>query len=347
MNSESLSAATALHADMLVWDQHGCLPLHGDENAIEELCRYARAGVDVVSVGIGLDAAPPLEAVHTLATFRRALRSRSDSFTLASTVADIHTAKRSGRLAVSFDIEGMMVLGGEVSMVETFYDLGVRTMLVAYNQDNSAGGGCHGDPSSRLTSFGREIVREMNRVGMVVDASHCSLRTTMDLFEVSEAPVIFSHSAPRGVCEHPRNVSDEQIRACAETGGVIGIIGIGIFLGDRTASTDSVARAIDYTVNLVGPNHVGIGFDYCFDQADLDAAVAAHPEIYPAGYGYTEFGSLQIAAPEQAPALTERLLELGYDEDAVRGIMGGNFLRVASQVWGGHAACDSGRVRGA
>jgi len=282
-----------------------------------------------------MDSTSPLEAVHTLATFRRALGRRSDRFALVSSVEDIHTAKRSGRLAVNFDIEGMMTLGGQVSMVETFYDLGVRTMLVAYNQENSAGGGCHGDPSSGLTSFGREIVSEMNRVGMVVDASHCSLRTTMDLFEVSEAPVIFSHSAPRGVCEHPRNVSDEQIRACADTGGVIGIIGIGIFLGDRTASTDSVARAIDYAVNLVGHNHVGIGFDYCFDQTDLDAAVSAHPEIYPAGYGYTEFGSLQIAAPEQTPALTQRLLDLGYEDDAVRAIMGENFLRVARQVWGG------------
>jgi membrane dipeptidase len=124
-----------------------------------------------------------------------------------------------GRLAVSFDLEGAEALDGDAAIVEVFHRLGVRAMLIAYNHANRAGGGCHDDPQQGLTAFGREVVREMNRVGMLVDATHCSHRTTMDLFEVSEGPVIFSHSAPKGVAQHDRNVDDEQMRACAACQG--------------------------------------------------------------------------------------------------------------------------------
>ena len=101
---------------------------------------------------------------------------------------------------------------------------------------------------------------------VLVDATHCSLRTTFELFETSSAPVVFSHSVPLAVRKHERNVSDEQMRACAATNGVVGINGVGIFLGENDASTRAIVRAIDYAVEVVGPAHVGIGLDYVFDQ---------------------------------------------------------------------------------
>ena len=318
---------------MLVWDQHGCLPLRPDADAIDRLVLYRRAGVDHVSVNVGFDVTSALETLKVLAAFRRGVLDRPDDFVLVSTAADVHEAKAGGRLAVSFDLEGTEPLDGELALVSTYYDLGVRTMLIAYNRTNRAGGGCHDDPGQGLTAFGRAVVAEMNRIGMLVDATHCSRRTTFDLFEASSAPVVFSHSVPLGIKRHDRNVSDEQLRACAATGGVVGINGVGIFLGENEASTEAVVRAVDYTLDVVGPEHVGLGLDYVFDQDELNAYLAENRDTFPPGSGYGENLPHRFASPTQLPEVTEALLGLGYPEDAVRGIMGGNWLRVAEEVW--------------
>lgn len=325
--------AAELHADMLVWDQHGCLPLRPDSNAIDQLDLYRHAGVNVVSINVGFDVTSALETLKVLAAFRRGVLDRPDVFVLVSTTADVRDAKANGRLAVSFDLEGTEPLDGELALVSTYYDLGVRTMLIAYNRTNRAGGGCHDDPEQGLTPFGRAVVAEMNRIGMLVDATHCSRRTTFDLFEVSSAPVVFSHSVPLGVRRHDRNVSDEQLRACAATGGVVGINGVGIFLGENDASTEAIVRALDYVVDVVGPEHVGLGLDYVFDQDELNAYLAENRDTFPPESGYAEHVPYRFTSPCQLPEVTEALLGLGYPEDAVRGIMGGNWLRVTEEVW--------------
>jgi membrane dipeptidase len=317
----------------VVWDQHGCLPLRPDESAIEDLALYADSGVDFISINVGMDSTPQVETLEILAAFRQAVLQREDRFALARSVQDVGRAKAADRLAIAFDLEGTEPLDGRLDMVQTYYDLGVRTMLIAYNEPNRAGGGCHGDPEIGLTTFGRGVVKEMNRAGMLVDATHCSRRTTFDLFEVSAAPVIFSHSVPAGVKKHPRNVDDEQMLACVRTGGVIGINGVGIFLGSNDASTESLVRAIDYAVQLVGPEHVGLGLDFVFDRAELSAFIQANATTFPSGYGYSENGPVEFVSPSQLSDVTSSLVGLGYARAAIEGILGGNFFRVASQVW--------------
>ena len=324
--------APVLNDGALVWDQHGCLPLRPDESAVDELRAYAEAGVDFVSINVGMDSTPPLEAVRVLSAFRNGVLQRVERYALVRSAPDVVRAKASGRLGIAFDLEGTEPLDGSLDMVRTYYDLGVRTMLIAYNSPNRAGGGCHGDPETGLTEFGRAVVREMNRVGMLVDASHCSRRTTFDLFEASQAPVVFSHSVPAGVKQHPRNIDDEQMQACAQTGGVIGINGVGIFLGSNDASTQSLVRAIDYAVQLVGAEHVGLGLDFVFDMAELTALIAGNENTFPKGYGY-QSGKPAFVNPRQLPDVNAALAELGYPDAAVTGILGANFLRVASQVW--------------
>lgn len=325
--------AARLHADALVWDQHGCLPLRPDPDAVEQLELYRRGGVDCVSINVGIDFTSAAQTLEVLTAFRRGVLDRPDDFVLAATTADVHDAKASGRLAVSFDLEGSEPLDGDLALVSGYYDLGVRTMLLAYNLTNRAAGGCHDDPEQGLTVFGWAVVAEMNRVGMLVDATHCSRRTTFDLFEASAAPVVFSHSVPLGVKRHDRNVSDEQLRACAATGGVVGINGVGIFLGENDASTEAVVRALDYAVGVVGPEHVGLGLDYVFDLDELNTYLAENRDTFPPGSGYAESIPHRFASPTQLPAVTQALLQLGYPEDAVRAIIGGNWLRVAEQVW--------------
>jgi membrane dipeptidase len=322
-----------LYREAVVWDQHGCLPLRPDESAVDDLALYAESGVDFISINVGMDSTPPLDALKVLSAFRHAVLQREDRFALVRSARDVRRARAAGRLAIAFDLEGTEPLDGSLDMIQTYYDLGVRTMLIAYNEPNRAGGGCHGDPEIGLTTFGKAVVREMNRAGMLVDATHCSRKTTFDLFESSTAPVIFSHSVPARIKEHPRNIDDEQMLACAQTGGVIGINGVGIFLGDNDASTKSIVRAIDYAVQLVGQEHVGLGLDYVFDQAELSDFIEANATTFPSGYGYTENGPVQFARPAQLPEVTSALMGLGYSRAAIEGILGGNFFRVASQVW--------------
>jgi membrane dipeptidase len=159
-----------------------------------------------------------------------------------------------------------------------YYDLGVRQMLLAYNKDNRASGGCM-ESKIGLTDFGKKVIKEMNRVGMMVDVSHMGYRATLEAFDTSTDPVIFSHSNPKGLRDHARNISDEQIKACAKTGGVIGINGVGEFLGG--VQSEIVVDNIEYVINLVGPEHVGIGLDYVIDKQELIDYIERHPGIFP------------------------------------------------------------------
>ncbi|MBB4685736.1 dipeptidase [Amycolatopsis jiangsuensis] len=320
--------SATLHAQALVWEQHCCLPLDPDTD-VDELWRYAESGASFVSVNAGYAPHDIADTIRVLSGFRRQLLAEPDRYVLARTTEDVRTAKATGRLAVAFDLEDTRPLGGSVDLVQTYYDLGVRTMLLTYNQRNAAGSGCHDETDGGVTEFGREVVAEMNRVGMVVDAAHCSYRTSMDVFAASSAPVVLSHTAARAVHDHERNVWDDQMLACAATGGVVGIDGVGIFLGDNDASTEALVRHLDHAVELVGWEHVGLGLDFCFGSAD--AELAENPDLFPSSYA--QWDRMEFIEPERLPAITAALAGRGYAPEAVHGILGGNFLRVAENVW--------------
>jgi membrane dipeptidase len=318
--------ARSIHMRSLIWDTHACFRLHPDAD-LSELKRYRDSGVGFVSLNIGMDLNSFENTMQVLARYRRYISSHPDQHVLALTVDDIREAKESGKLAIAFDLEGSESLLGNLNMISLYYDLGVRQMLLAYNKDNRASGGCM-EGNIGLTDFGRDVVREMNRVGMVVDVSHMGYRATLETCEVSTAPVIFSHSNPNGLREHARNISDEQIKDCAQTGGVVGINGIGDFLGGT--SSELMVQNIEYVMNLVGPEHVGLGLDYVVDKQELIEYVEGHPDIFPPDK-IKDY--LSFVEPEQFPEFTELLYQKGYSEQIIRGILGGNFLRVAEQVW--------------
>jgi membrane dipeptidase len=166
---------------------------------------------------------------------------------------------------------------------------------------------------------------------MLVDCSHTGLRTTLQAMEASTAPCIFSHSNPVTLHKHGRNIVDEQIKACARTGGVVGINGIGLFLGDPAASTPTLVRAITYVADMVGIDHVGVSLDWT--PENLEGLTAANPKFWPKSEGYGQGSNMRVAAPRQLPEITEMLLDRGYGEEDVRKVMGGNFRRVAAAVW--------------
>jgi membrane dipeptidase len=249
---------------------------------------------------------------------------------LIRTADDVERARSSGRLAVGFDIEGANAIGDQLSLIELYYDLGVRWMLMAYNTNNLVGGGCQDDDQG-LTDFGREVVAEMERVGMQVCCSHTGHRTVRDVFEVATRPVIFSHSNADAVRSHPRNIPDDLIRSCAATGGVVGINGLGTFLGGTDNLVESYVRHVDHVVQLVGPEHVAVSLDHVFDTDELEEFLEKMQHTFPPGLGYED--ALEMVSPEDLEDIVEKLLGLGYGDEPLQAILGGNWMRLAREVW--------------
>lgn len=327
------SSAAALHRDALVWDAHACMPLHPDAD-LGALERHHRAGVDFVSINVGMDMNPLEQILPALASFRAQLRAHPDRFVPVEDAADVERAKAEGKLAVAFDLEGGIPLCRRPEMVQLFYDLGVRQIHLAYNRNNEIGGGCY-DADVPLSDLGRRIVEAINDAGMLMDCSHTGYRTSMDIMALSEAPVIYSHANPRALADDGRNIRDDQIDACVATGGIVCVNGVGRFLGDLDAGTAAIVRHVDYLVQRIGPANVGLGVDYEYDQG-LDDWPEGGDRAYwwPPEHGYGAEGPrVRIAAPEQFPEITEGLLGLGYAEGDVRRILGENMLELAKRVW--------------
>jgi membrane dipeptidase len=317
-----------LYRKALVWDNHsGFDPRPGYD--LEHLEEWRKAGIDYLSINVGYDVIDWQLAIKNLGSYITWLENRPERFVLARHTDDILRAKAAGKMAITFDLEGMSALAGETYMVSLYYRLGVRQMLIAYNRNNLAGGGCHDDDHG-LTDFGRSVIAEMNRVGMIVDCSHTGLRTTMEVMQMATQPVVFSHSNPKALRVHGRNITDEQIRACARTGGVVGINGIGLFLPDHDATTKSIIDCIVYVKDLVGVDHVGIGLDY--SPASVEEQLDEHPEYWPRSE-YADQEPTQVAGPDRFPLIATALLERGWSETDTIKVMGGNFLRVAHAVW--------------
>lgn len=315
----------------VVWDNHACLPFSDTERWLPEIARYRRAGANAVTINIG-DSHVPLATLERMAgTIRRYLQSHPDEYVLGLSTGDIRAARAGGRLAVCLDIEGVFSFGDDLSLVGHFYGLGVRWMLLVYNRANLAGSGCH-DPDDRgLTAHGRAILAEMDRVGMIKCCSHTGYRTAREILDSTDRPVIFSHSNPRRLHDHPRNIPDGLIRACAATGGVVGINGIGLFLGAREPTADHVVRAIDHVVQLVGAEHAALALDYMFRKGELQEPGRANPDLWPPEWGYGSGAG--TVPPEAIPEIAAGLERLGYGTAAIQGVMGENLMRVAGAVW--------------
>jgi membrane dipeptidase len=331
-SSRATAQATELIHDALIWDDHsGFDPVPNYD--LEHIENWRRAGVNYLSIDVGYDVIDWQRAIKSLAAYMTWFEKRADKFLLVRRADDVLEAKRTGRMAITFDLEGMNSLNGDPSLVALYYRLGVRQMLTAYNKNNLAGGGCH-DKDMGLTAFGRQVIAEMNRVGMLVDCSHTGYRTTMDIMDAATQPVIFSHSNPKALRSHGRNITDDQIRACAKTGGVIGVTGLGYFLPNRASPVIALADCVSYVRNLVGVDHVGLGLDYTppDPKGVGDTDLAAHEDFWPPAE-YAPPWPMKDVSPEAFVQLAALLIERGWSSDDVRKVLGENFLRVARAVW--------------
>lgn len=327
-NSEELYRSAIVWDMIMPWRKMGSPALRA-----QMMPRLRRAGVSHISLTVANDSQTIDETIRLIAAERRSFALAQDDYVLVETVDDIEAAKAAGKLAVSFHFQGTNALTASLGMVDVYRRLGVRHMLLAFNTRNHVGDGCHEVTNSGLSAFGRQLIAEMERVGVLVDLSHVGRQSTLDVFDRISKPVIFSHSNPKALFDHPRNIDDKQIRLCAQSGGVIGVNGMGTFIRGNVATPEALADICSYVADLVGPEHVGLGLDYVYDWPGMHAEFnAGKTNIHPEGQGYDD-PNISFAPHESIPALVDLLIGRGFSDADIRGVLGQNWMRVARATW--------------
>lgn len=318
-------------ASLLVWEGSvgwtvECLPYTAGI-----LDRYRKAGFGMLSLTVAAEWNTPDQALRHIGKVRRALLERGD-VAIVRSVAELEAARAAGRLAVGFNFQGGGPYGQDPGLVEPFKALGVGLAILSYNNRTALGDGCQEPGNAGLSSLGKRFVTEMNRAGVMIDLSHAGERTALDTIEHSTDPVVFSHSNPRTEHAHVRNIGKKLIKACAESGGVIGLNSLSFMLSDSGRSTvDDYVAHVETVADLVGPEHVALGMDWNFYDAFMQKMFADNPGLAAMGYPPPPWDSL---APETLPEIVAALQARGWSNGDVAAILGGNMLRIARRVWG-------------
>jgi membrane dipeptidase len=272
------------------------------------------------------------ETLASLESYYPLFEKFSDRILHAKSLADVRRAKAEGKVAILFHFQGSGMLDYDVGRLALFKELGVRVIQLAYNWKFLVGDGCTERTDCGLTDFGRLVVKEMNRLGIVVDCSHTGYRTTLEAIEISEDPVTFTHSNAWGLCPSKRNIKDDQIEAVAAKGGVIGMNAFPPFLTrEGEASLSTLLDHVDYVARRVGVEHVGLVLDFTV-SGGMESYIRFRydPETYPPPpWSFPK----DLASPDMIPAIARGLRARGYDDEAILGVMGGNMMRVFETVW--------------
>lgn len=222
--------------------------------------------------------------------------------------------------------EGGKPLEGRLEFLRSFYQLGLRSMQITWNVRNELADGIREEETNGgLTRFGVAVVKEMNKLGMLIDLAHISRAGFFHVLDVATGPVCCSHSNCRKLYLHPRGIDDDQIRALAQTGGVMGINAIATQVSDKDPTLDKLIDNISHIAELVGVDHVGLGLDFVKDDGPL------HPDDELFNSGANKLLP-QLENEEDLMNLTERLMTRGFKEGDISKILGGNYLRMLRQV---------------
>jgi len=271
------------------------------------------------------------ETVARLGRWYSYLRSADCPFTLTTTVQEVRAAVRAGRIALLLHFQGTEPLEDDLNLLDLYHVLGVRIIQLTYNARCRVGDGCTETHDGGLSDFGRQAIERMGELGMVIDLAHVGVRTSLEAIEQARGPVIVSHANARALCDNPRNLTDEQIRAVAATGGVIGACAFPAFVSRKPdPSLEDLLNHVDYLRDLVGVKHIGFGADYA-DETEEDYEYYGYdPRVYPRPPWVYPQGLRGFA---DIPNLAAGLRRRGYSEQETAGILGENFLRVFEQVW--------------
>jgi membrane dipeptidase len=331
-----MERAAALHARAVVFD--GLSTCNWSRSIFEEMRAGGVTAVNAASV-LWEDLRGGLD---NISEWKRMLHEHADLLRPVRTVADIHAAKREGRTGISIGWQNTSPIEDRLQDVGIFKDLGVGIMQLTYNTQNYSGAGYLELIDSGLTGFGREVVHEMNRAGVLCDLSHVGEKTSFDTIAWSKQPVAISHVLPRALHDVPRNKTDALLKACADRGG---IIGISLFAPGLRAGNDATVEdyidAMEHVIALVGEDHVGLGADFSLDHPRPGPYQVYASRDKGTARNLTEFATAKINKPRgiqrihEMPHITAAMVRRGWPEQTILKLLGGNWLRLLERVWGG------------
>lgn len=312
-----------------------------DDFGETDFAEVRASGIDVFHIAVGVGGPTTEQAYQNVlafvAQYDGIVANRPDLFVRIDSAADLAAVHGSGRAGILIGLQNSEHFRTPDD-VNAFHALGQRVSQLTYNARNRIGNGSTERVDGGISDFGVGIVERMNEVGMAVDVSHSGDRTTLDACEVSRKPVLFTHSNARALNPgHPRCKTDEAIRRMAATGGVMGITGVRNFVRDSEPTTlEDYLDHFDHVRDLVGVDHLGVGSDI-----DLHGYDAMPPEdyanlkaAYKGSYAFREKIDIEgLDHPKRMFDVTEGLIRRGYGDDAIRGVLGGNFQRVLGEIW--------------
>jgi membrane dipeptidase len=293
-----------------------------------------RSGITAMHNSAGLQTKE--DALEYLAAWQGFVGRNTHVFSLVSELEDIARAKREGKCAVIMGIQNAEHFT-TADDVDRFYRLGQRCSQLTYNAQNLLGSGCTERVDGGVSDFGVEIIERMNKVGMLIDVSHCGERTTLDAITIAKGPITITHSNCKALNNHPRLKTDEAIRALAAKGGVIGITGVRNFVSaSEPTNIRNLVDHIDHVVKLVGIEYVGVGSDADLNGYD-DMPKDQYKDLksgYKGSYGFRDkLDTDGFDSPLKYFMLAEELLRRGYSRENIFLILGGNFQRLLGSVW--------------
>src|SRR5687767_2807177 len=299
---------------------------------------FKDSGINIIHPAIGLGGTNAFEtALRWFASWNAFIANNDVYFMRIDSASDIDRVKKSGKLGVVLGLQNAQHFRNPAD-VDFFRSIGQRVSQLTYNSRNLIGNGATERRDEGISDFGVAIIERMNKVGMAIDVSHCGDRTTLDAFEISKKPVLITHSNARALAPgHPRCKSDEAIRAAGKAGSVMGITGVRMFVkNDEPTTIEHALDHYDHVKKLIGPEHLGVGSDI-----DLNGYDDMPPELnkqlragYKGSYGFREKIDIEgLSHPKRMYDLTEGLIRRKYTDAEIEGILGGNFIRVLSEIW--------------
>jgi membrane dipeptidase len=325
--------AAALHRSAIVIDG---MAVKGEDPP--ELVGGLTAKVITLATRFGHDTTYALREFSTQLDF---IDFYSDRLKLIRTAEDIRAAKREGKLGVIFNFQCVEPFGSDLSLVRVFQELGLRSMQLTYMENSRAGSGCLETNDLGLTSWGRQLIRAMERCGVLLDLAHVGRRTSMDALSYARRPVVFSHCNPATLYECPRSITDDEIKACAATGGVVGVTPSSDFYAPPGAPRPTISdwvTHISYVAELVGIDHVAV----CYEVGTRSRSAFAIATHFGRefgdnfGGGLRPWGDKRVAGGEsrgEFPRLTLELAKRGFSDEDILKVIGANWLRVYEATW--------------
>ena len=345
-NSAAISpAAKELYSRALILDCNSGPPWEDNAPPLpqSDLDIVRNSGVNVVKLSLGGINEDFAATVAEVAAIQKLIELQPAYFLQVRLTSDFERAKRENKLGIILSFESADMLGDKLENFETFRNLGVRVMQFSYNKKSPFGAGVMAPDGGGLTPLGRQAAEKMNKLGIVIDVSHANPQTTADAIAVSTKPVIMTHAGCTAIHAHPRNKTDQQLKALADKGGVMGIYDLPyLSASPKQPTVDDYMAHMEHALKVMGEDHVGVGSDTGLEPFDTGpkgmaefnkseeqrqkSGLAAPEEDRP-----TYVIGLNI--PRRIEVIADQLLKRGYPARLTEKVVGENFVRVLGEIW--------------